>query len=128
MRTPPKSGHAMGHIERAADNATPFPGLRLPCPAAVLGRHLPGRVIRRRGDDCDAVPTSRKPGGHLAGIFADASELRCEIEADDQKVHISVVQYRKLQYAFSRDNKIRKLISRILRSSHIDHRSMYSRS
>src|SRR6476661_10125567 len=87
MRQPPHPSRTMRHIERAADNATPIPGLRLPCPAAVSGRDLPGRVIRRRGDDGDPVPASRKPGGHLAGIFADTRELRCEIEADDQNMH-----------------------------------------
>src|SRR2546427_11452287 len=115
MRYPLHPGRTMRHIERAADNATPFPGFRLPCPAAVSGRHLPGWVVRRRGDDCDAVPASRKPGGHLAGIFADTRELRCEIEADDQNMHDYVADTAKRQYAFSRDHQTRKVISKILR-------------
>src|SRR5260221_2329487 len=87
MRNPPYSGHTARHIERAADNATPFPGLRLPYPAAVSRRHLPGRIIRGCRDDGDAVPAAGKPSGHLAGIFANTREFRRKVKADDKEMH-----------------------------------------
>jgi hypothetical protein len=87
MRYPTQASHTMRHVERAADNTTPFPRLRLPCPAAVFGHHFPGWVIGRRRDDRDAVPARSEPSGHLARIFADTCELGRKIEADDEKVH-----------------------------------------
>ena len=39
---------------------------------AVVFADAPGGVIRWSGDDVDLVALGGEPGGHFAGVFADA--------------------------------------------------------
>ena len=56
--------------------------------AAVVFADAPCGIVRWRGDDADFMPSRGKPGGHLTGVFADASKLGGVVDAVDQDSHL----------------------------------------
>ena len=54
---------------------------------AVVLADAPGWVVRWCGNDADLVAAVGEPGGHLAGVFADASQLGGVVDAVDQDSH-----------------------------------------
>ena len=53
--------------------------------------NLPIRVIRGSSHHPNLMPTGSKPCGHFAGVFADASQFRREIERIQKNFHTETV-------------------------------------
>ena len=56
--------------------------------ATVVFADAPGGIVRGSGDDADVVAAGCEPGGHFAGVFADAGKFGGVIETVDQDSQI----------------------------------------
>lgn len=77
-------------VQGAAGNPNAMLNGSLPPKRAVIGLHLPIRVIGRGGDNTNVMALRGKPGRHVTRVLADAGELGGVVEAVDQQFHGAV--------------------------------------
>src|SRR5215469_12394505 len=104
MDEPARTAWPLRHIERTADDPTAPPGLALPHPAAQTGCSRPAGIVGPCRDDGDIVPARRQPASHLARVLANTGELRREIKADEQKIHLDERQCRSIRVVLLPDS------------------------
>lgn len=89
MRDPLEAGGSLRHVEWCAVDrgfpASTFGAIEL---ALVVFADTPRGVVGRCRNDTDFVAARGKPGGHFAGVFADARKLGGVVDAVDQDSHL----------------------------------------
>jgi len=80
-----EAGRLGRNVERRAiDDRLARNLLRAVKPAAIVLADAPRRIVRRSGHHADFMPSRSQPRRHLAGILADAGQLRGIVKPVDQ--------------------------------------------